>query len=131
MSSAKKFGGRWQDYLPIHQWFDDTKTGMADARHRAMRHHAEGIGWALEKFGASILVTVGTKKRAVSVRMIAEQHIREDLGHIPTMADWLREMPIKSWMVRAAMSRPDKGQLRHGDPEGSYDPTKEITNDPV
>jgi hypothetical protein len=42
-SSARKFGGVAYDYLPIHQWFDESKAIMADVRHRALRHHAEGI----------------------------------------------------------------------------------------
>ena len=31
--------------------------------------------------------------REVFVRDIAEQHVLEDLGHIPSLSDWLREMP--------------------------------------
>ena len=42
-SSARKFGGRAEDYLPIHNWFDESKAFLADFRHRALRHHAEGI----------------------------------------------------------------------------------------
>ena len=42
-SSARKFGGRAEDYLPIHNWFDESKAFLGDFRHRALRHHAEGI----------------------------------------------------------------------------------------
>ena len=42
-SSARKFGGRAEDYLPIHNWFDESKAFLADFRHRALRHHTEGI----------------------------------------------------------------------------------------
>ena len=108
MSSAKKFGGRWQDYIHIHRWFDKTKGALPDARHRAMRHHSEGIEWAIAQFGVSIRVSVNGEWREVSVRMVAEQHILEDLGKIPTMADWLRLMPLQPWMLRNAMARPDK-----------------------
>ena len=41
--SARKFGGVSGGYLPIHQWFDESKAIMADVRHRALRHHSEGI----------------------------------------------------------------------------------------
>ena len=35
--SARKFGGKPEDYLPIHSWFDESKAFLADFRHRALR----------------------------------------------------------------------------------------------
>ena len=43
LSSAKKWGGTVADYQRIHDWFDASKQIIADFRHRALRHHAEGI----------------------------------------------------------------------------------------
>ena len=44
LSSARKWGGTADDYLTIHQWFDEpSKLITADFRHRVLRHHAEGI----------------------------------------------------------------------------------------
>jgi hypothetical protein len=43
LSSVRKWGGTVDDYLPLHQWFDQSKAILADPRHRALRHHAEGI----------------------------------------------------------------------------------------
>ena len=43
LSSARKWGGTADDYLPLHQWFDESKEITADFRHRALRHHAQGI----------------------------------------------------------------------------------------
>jgi hypothetical protein len=43
ISSQKKWGGSIEDYLPIHNWFDETKAHYPDMRHRTLRHHAEGI----------------------------------------------------------------------------------------
>lgn len=127
MSSARKFGGVFEDYLPIHDWFDLSKEGFGDARHRSMRHHTEGIGWCIEKFGRYIKV-VGPDGayRNISTRMIAEQHLIEDLGFLPTMADWLKCMKLESWMIKRAMARPDLGKLRAGDADGSYDPFQHI-----
>ena len=45
-SSARKFGGKTEDYLAIHNWFDESKAFFSDFRHRALRHHAEGIFFA-------------------------------------------------------------------------------------
>jgi hypothetical protein len=38
--------------------------------------------------------------RDVPVRMIAEQHIVEDLGRIPSFADWVRCIRPEPWMGR-------------------------------
>ena len=43
LSSVKRWGGEAEDYLPLHQWFDESKKIVADPRHRSLRHHAEGI----------------------------------------------------------------------------------------
>ena len=40
LSSAKKWGGTADDYMQLHNWFDESKMISADFRHRALRHHA-------------------------------------------------------------------------------------------
>lgn len=94
-SSAKKYGGTPADYLHIHAWFDESKAHIADVRHRALRHHSEGIFLCERLFGVSIVNSDG---RTVPVRFIGEQHVLEDLGRIPSVSDWLSEMPIRLWM---------------------------------
>src|ERR1700694_2013500 len=96
-SSARKFGGKAEDYLPIHNWFDESKAFMADFRHRALRHHAEGIFMAEKIFGA---VIVNSDGKQVPVRFIGEQHVKEDLGMIPAVTDWLRCIKPEPWMGR-------------------------------
>lgn len=82
VSSVKRWGGCVDDYQPLHDWFDQSKAIIADPRHRALRHHAEGI------------------------------FMLEDLGHIPSFADWARVIRPEPWMLR-------------GNPKGSpgLDPT--------
>lgn len=96
LSSVKKWGGIVQDYLPIHDWFDESKAYLADFRHRALRHHAEGIFMAEKFFGKTLKNSDG---RVVPVRWIGEQHVQEDLGRIPTVADWLTMIRPDSWML--------------------------------
>ena len=95
LSSSQKFGGDLEDYYPIHQWFDETKAHCADARHRALRHHLEGIFLCEAIFGKTITNSNGRK---IPVRVIGEQHVTEDLGWIPSASDWLRAMPLQKWM---------------------------------
>jgi len=87
VSSAKKFGGHWKDYIRIHDWFDETKQYTGDWTHRALRHHSAGIQWAIALFGDAILNSSG---EYVAVKMIGEQHVTEDCGYIPTVQDWLK-----------------------------------------
>lgn len=108
-SSARKWGGVPEDYQAIHDWFDATKEHFADCRHRALRHHSEGIFEAERLFGITITNSDG---RTVPVRYIGEQHVKEDCGgRIPTLADWLRNIQIEVWMNRGYQLRPDEVYL--------------------
>jgi hypothetical protein len=96
LTSVKLWGGKPSDYEAIHNWFDAPKETFADARHRALRHHSQGIFEAERVFGA---VIVNSDGREVMVRYIGEQHVKEDCGGmIPTVSDWLRNIQMKSWM---------------------------------
>lgn len=102
ISSSRKWGGYPELYLPIHEWFDEPKGWIPDFRQRAIRHHSEGIAEAVERFApVRVDTTSPDGVRLVPVRWIAEQHVLEDLGSIPTAADWLRELPMRSWMQRS------------------------------
>lgn len=96
LSSVKKWGGCVEDYQHIHDWFDESKAHMADFRHRALRHHSEGIFMAEKIFGTTLTNSDG---RIVPVRYVGEQHVKEDLGKIPTMADWYENIKPESWML--------------------------------
>jgi hypothetical protein len=95
--SANKFGGIPEDYIEIHDWFDSTKAHIPDARHRLVLHNSYGIFLCEQVFGEIIQMPDGKFKRApyitistgkkISVRDIAEQHVIDDLGCIPTLAD--------------------------------------------
>ena len=102
ISSAKKHGGKPEDYLPIHNWFDETKMHYPDMRHRALRHHAEGIFWCEQQFGVTITNSDG---KNVPVRVIGEQHCMEDLGFIPTIKDYLDNMSVENWMFKPGEGR--------------------------
>ena len=97
LSSVKRWGGTVGDYRPIHDWLDGSKEILAEPTHRALRHHAEGAYLAEQLFGQTLTNSDG---RVVPVRLIAERHIVEDLGHIPSFADWARAIRPASWMLR-------------------------------
>ena len=94
-SSARKFGGKPEDYLAVHTWFDATKQHLSLPGHRALRHHAAGI-WESERvFGTTLTNSDG---RVVPVRFVGEQHVRDDCRCIPTVSDC---MYIKGQSYRA------------------------------
>ncbi len=72
-------------------------------------------------FGKSIVNSVG---RVVPVRWIGEQHVQEDLGKIPTVADWVRNIRPEAWMLGRGKSlekeleedtpKPKQGRAKHG-----------------
>jgi hypothetical protein len=94
-SSVKKYGGIVEDYLPIHDFIDSTKSSVPDVRHRAILHSAFGIYIVEKVFGTYFKNSAG---KDVSVRDVAEDHIIEDLGFIPTMENYLKNMQIQPWM---------------------------------
>ena len=100
VSSARKFGGIPADYQAVHDWIDGSKQIIADFRHRALRHHAEGCFAAEALFGTTLTNSAG---REIPVRLIAEQHILEDLGRIPSFADWVRNIRPEPWMGRVGV----------------------------
>jgi len=97
-STAAKWGGLPQDYIGIHDWFDETKAFTGDWTHRALRHHSAGVEWCISEFGHAVKNSLGQN---IPVKMIAEQHVQEDCGFIPTPSHWLaglKENPAK-WML--------------------------------
>lgn len=95
-SSAKRWGGTPDDYIAIHEKIDSTKMAHAEVTHRCVFHSAFGIYVIEEIFGRTLTNSDG---REVHVRDVAEQHVLEDLGFIPSLSDWLREMPCQPWMA--------------------------------
>ena len=108
MSSARKYGGKPEDYIEIHNLMDSGKSCIGDNRHRALTHNSWfiGAGGPLELiFGVVINNSDG---KSVSVRDIGEQHVLEDFGmrFIPTAQDYLQEMESRSWMSNGREDSP-------------------------
>jgi hypothetical protein len=107
-NSARKFGGKPEDYLEIHNLMDSSKSCIGDNRHRCLTHNSWFIGadGPLEKIFGPVIIN--SDKREVSTRDIGEQHILEDFGmqYIPTAQDFLQEMEIKEWMNNGKGSPP-------------------------
>jgi hypothetical protein len=97
VSSARKWGGQPDDYQAVHDFFDSSKSAVADFRHRCMLHHSSGIFLAERVFGLTLANSAG---RIVPIRLIGEQHMLEDFGRIPSFTDWVRCIRPEPWMGR-------------------------------
>ena len=100
-SSARKFGGKPEDYNHIHDWMDETKSWLGSSMHRMFRHHSEGIFACEDRFGKSFKNSDG---KTVYTRYVGEQHVKEDCNnYIPTAKEWLvaeKEKVKPIWMLK-------------------------------
>lgn len=92
---AKKYGGVPEDYSDIDDFIDSTKQAVPDVRHRAILHSAFGCFLVERVFGRTRVNSAG---KEYSTRDIAEDHIMQDLGFIPTLEKYLNNMEIQPWM---------------------------------
>lgn len=79
VSSAAAFGGRWQDYLAIHEFIDSTKVACCDSRHRMILHSVD--------FGAALTRMLFPERDDID--LIVRQHVFEDVGAARNLSDWL------------------------------------------
>lgn len=93
-SSVRKYGGKIEDYQDIHDFLDSSKESYPNIKHRALYHHSVGCYLVERIFGVTRINSDG---KLYSPRDIAEDHIIEDCGYIPTIEDWLKDLPIKPW----------------------------------
>jgi hypothetical protein len=117
-SSARRFGGVAEDFLPIHDLLDSSKAVFPDNRHRALTHNSWFFFIVEKVFGHEIDLTCthcddvelltssceyckGTGKHGQAMtRYVCEQHVLEDFGNkfIPTPSDFLEGMEFQNWM---------------------------------
>ena len=83
LSSVKKWGGTVEDTLALHAWFDASKSITADFRHRALRHHAEGIFMAETIFGPTLTLSTG---RIIPTRWVGDKAVDFPAVEIPYAA---------------------------------------------
>ena len=100
-SSAKKFGGKPEDYIHLHEWLDETKGWFGDSLHRMFRHHSEGIFEMEQKFGSEFKNSDG---KIVYTRYVGEQHVKEDCNnYIPSAKEWILNISSNNrplWMIK-------------------------------
>jgi hypothetical protein len=76
----KRWGGSKENYEPINTFLDSSKTFISDWRHRVLLHNTLGVALVELLFPKSIKID----SKEISSRTIAEMHILEDLGAVPS-----------------------------------------------
>ena len=107
-SSARKFGGTWEDYIEVHEFLDSSKSVIADNRHRALTHNS----WFLSVVIPRVFGEVIKRKSdgaLISSRDIAELHVLEDYRKrfIPSAHDFLSRIPFEPWMQNGEKGSPE------------------------
>lgn len=109
-SSAKRWGGKPENYIDIHNFMDSSKSAICDNRHRAILHHSWAISNIIERiFGLTLINSDG---KEVSTREVAEWHVFEDFGmkYIPSASDYLNEIEMKDWMNNGMGKPPESAR---------------------
>ncbi len=102
-SAARQWGGTPEHYIAIEEFIDSSKKIIGDVRHRSLYHHTAGVWLCQEVFGRVLEIPRQTGQGVIQVpvRLVAERHILEDLGWLPSPADYIAGMPIAAWMSGA------------------------------
>ena len=97
-SSVKRWGGKVEDYLAIHELIDSPKATMNNNSARALTHNTWFAYTIIPKvFGYNITNSSG---RSVDTIDIAMLHIAEDFRgrFVPTAQDYLKHLQVQPWM---------------------------------
>jgi hypothetical protein len=96
-SSVKRWGGKVEDYLPIHELIDSPKATMNNNSSRALTHNTWFIYTIIPKiFGYNIINSEGKSIDTIDIAML---HVAEDfrMKFIPTAQDYLKHIEVQAW----------------------------------
>jgi len=109
--SAKRYGGKPEDYIDIHELMDSSKAAFPNNLHRVLTHNS----W----FACTIIPKIFGRRRTNSdgrqynTKDVAEYHILEDfrMRFIPSVQDYLENMVLQPWMNNG-MGSPRRCELQ-------------------
>lgn len=97
-SSVKRWGGKAEDYIAIHELIDSPKASMNNNASRCLTHNTWFAYTIIPKvFGYNIINSDGKSVDTVDIAML---HIAEDfrMKFVPTPQDYLKHMQVQPWM---------------------------------
>lgn len=111
-SSVKRWGGKVEDYIAIHELIDSPKVAMNNNTSRMLTHNTWFAYHIIPKiFGYNIVNSDGKSVDTVDIAML---HIAEDFRHrfIPTPQDYLKHMQVQPWMNNGIREIPSEESKR-------------------
>ena len=97
-SSVKRWGGKVEDYIAIHELIDSPKACMNNNTSRMLTHNTWFCYTVIPKiFGYNITNSDGKSVDTVDIAML---HVAEDfrMKFVPTVQDYLKHMEVQPWM---------------------------------
>jgi hypothetical protein len=97
-SSVKRWGGKVEDYIKIHELLDSPKATMNNNTSRMLTHNTWFAYTIIPQiFGYNIINSNGRSVDSVDIAML---HIAEDfrMKFVPTPQDYLKHLQLQGWM---------------------------------
>jgi len=97
-SSVKRWGGKVEDYLAIHELLDSPKETMNNNTSRMLTHNVWFCYKIIPKiFGYNITNSDGKSVDTIDIAML---HVAEDfrMKFVPTVQDYLKHLDVQPWM---------------------------------
>jgi hypothetical protein len=112
-SSVKRWGGKVEDYLPLHELLDSPKVTMNNNTARMLTHNVWFCYQIIPKiFGYNLINSDGKSVDTVDIAML---HVAEDfrMKFVPTAQDYLKHMELQPWMNNGVkdINNPDATKL--------------------
>lgn len=107
-SSVKRWGGKVEDYIAIHELIDSPKATMNNNSARVLTHNTWFAYTIIPKiFGYNIVNSDGKSVDTVDIAML---HLAEDFRFrgIPTPQDYLQHLEVQPWMNNGVKDIPSE-----------------------
>ena len=94
LSSVKKWGGTVDDFIAVHAWFSiRARRSLLTSGTGRFATMPRASSWPRRSFGPTLTLSTG---RVIPTRWVGEQHVKEDLGFIPSFSDWVKGHPART-----------------------------------
>lgn len=97
-SSVKRWGGKVEDYLAIHELIDSPKACMNNNSSRLITHNVWFCYHIVPKvFGYNLTNSDGKRVDTIDIAML---HVAEDfrMKFVPTLEDYLKHLTLPDWI---------------------------------
>jgi hypothetical protein len=105
-ASVRRYGGKVEDYLPLHELMDSSKIAFPSNSHRTLTHNSWFAKVIIPKcFGDYIVNSAGKR---ISSEQLALDHIQEDFGgrFVPSVQDYLEHITPQTWFDNGKLGCP-------------------------